>query len=74
MEGERLRPGLDELLAEADYIVTSAHFPQVGRDSHGTPHTGCLRAMGSHAKKVLYTLTHQGHQADTSHLHIVHNL
>lgn len=30
VEGERLRPGLDELLAEADYVVTSAHFPQVG--------------------------------------------
>ena len=28
MEAERLRPGLDELLDEADYIVTSAHFPQ----------------------------------------------
>jgi sugar/nucleoside kinase (ribokinase family) len=30
VEGERLRPGLDALLAEADYVVTSAHFPQVG--------------------------------------------
>jgi hypothetical protein len=30
VEGERLRPGLDELLKEADYVVTSAHFPQVG--------------------------------------------
>lgn len=29
VEGERLRPGLQELLAEADYVVTSAHFPQV---------------------------------------------
>ena len=28
VEGERLRPGLGELLAEADYVVTSAHFPQ----------------------------------------------
>jgi len=30
VEGERLRPGLQDLLAEADYVVTSAHFPQVG--------------------------------------------
>ncbi|KAI8465093.1 MAG: PfkB-type carbohydrate kinase [Monoraphidium minutum] len=28
VEGERLRPGLEDLLAEADYVVTSAHFPQ----------------------------------------------
>lgn len=26
-EGERLRPGLEDLLQEADYVVTSAHFP-----------------------------------------------
>lgn len=29
VEGERLRPGLQDLLAQADYVVTSAHFPQV---------------------------------------------
>lgn len=29
VEGERLRPGLDALLAAADYVTTSAHFPQV---------------------------------------------
>jgi len=29
VEAERLRPGLQDLLAEADYVVTSAHFPQV---------------------------------------------
>jgi hypothetical protein len=29
VEGERLRPGLDTLLLEADYVSTSAHFPQV---------------------------------------------
>jgi len=28
VEGERLRPGLDALLAAADYVTTSAHFPQ----------------------------------------------
>lgn len=28
VEAERLRPGLELLLAEADYIVTSNHFPQ----------------------------------------------
>ncbi len=28
VEAERLRPGLEVLLAEADYVVTSAHFPQ----------------------------------------------
>jgi sugar/nucleoside kinase (ribokinase family) len=27
VEGERLRPGLEDLLQEADYVVTSAHFP-----------------------------------------------
>jgi hypothetical protein len=31
VEAERLRPGLQDLLQEADYVVTSAHFPQVGR-------------------------------------------
>ena len=29
VEAERLRPGLNELLALADYVVTSATFPQV---------------------------------------------
>ena len=29
VEAERLRPTLDELLQEADYVCTSAHFPQV---------------------------------------------
>jgi hypothetical protein len=29
-EAERLRPGLELLLAEADYVVTSGHFPQAG--------------------------------------------
>lgn len=29
VEGERLRPGLQHLLQLADYVVTSAHFPQV---------------------------------------------
>ncbi|KAG2501376.1 hypothetical protein HYH03_001164 [Edaphochlamys debaryana] len=28
VEAERLRPGLEALLAEADFVVTSAHFPQ----------------------------------------------
>ncbi|EIE21663.1 PfkB-type carbohydrate kinase, partial [Coccomyxa subellipsoidea C-169] len=28
VEAERLRPGLNELLAHADYVVTSARFPQ----------------------------------------------
>lgn len=27
VEAERLRPGLDELLQEADFVVTSTHFP-----------------------------------------------
>lgn len=31
VEGERLRPGLEQLLAEADYVVTSAHFPQASQ-------------------------------------------
>lgn len=29
VEAERLRPGLNELLSEATYVVTSAHFPKV---------------------------------------------
>ena len=29
VEAERLRPHLEELLAEADYVSTSAKFPQV---------------------------------------------
>jgi len=35
VEAERLRPGLDELLGQADYIVTSAKFPRewTGKDS-----------------------------------------
>lgn len=28
VEAERLRPNLELLLAEADYVVTSANFPQ----------------------------------------------
>lgn len=28
VEAERLRPGLNELLAQADFVVTSASFPQ----------------------------------------------
>ena len=28
VEAERLRPGLNDLLAQADYVVTSAKFPQ----------------------------------------------
>ena len=29
VEAERLRPGLNDLLAHADYVITSAAFPQV---------------------------------------------
>ena len=29
VEAERLRPALEVLLQEADYVCTSAHFPQV---------------------------------------------
>ena len=29
VEAERLRPGLNDLLAHADYVITSASFPQV---------------------------------------------
>lgn len=35
VEAERLRPGLQDLLAEADYVVTSAHFPQVTASNSG---------------------------------------
>jgi hypothetical protein len=46
VEGERLRPGLQDLLQEADFVVTSAHFPQVGGSAcrkQGTLqcHTAC---------------------------------
>lgn len=49
VEGERLRPGLQELLAEADYVVTSAHFPQVrhiGNLSHAAPPPAVRGGMG----------------------------
>lgn len=29
VEAERLRPGLEDLLQEADFLSTSAHFPEV---------------------------------------------
>ena len=29
VEAERLRPHLEQLLPLADYVITSAHFPQV---------------------------------------------
>ena len=29
VEAERLRPGLNDLLAQADFVVTSANFPKV---------------------------------------------
>lgn len=35
VEAERLRPGLNELLAHADYVVTSAKFPQVMSECYG---------------------------------------
>ena len=31
VEAERLRPGLNDLLAHANYVITSATFPQVRR-------------------------------------------
>ena len=31
VEAERLRPGLNDLLAHADYVISSATFPQVRR-------------------------------------------
>lgn len=34
VEAERLRPNLEVLLNEADYVCTSAHFPQVRREVH----------------------------------------
>jgi hypothetical protein len=40
VEGERLRPGLEGLLAEADYVVTSAHFPQVRAGPKKAPKKG----------------------------------
>ena len=39
VEAERLRPNLEVLLGEADYVCTSAHFPQV---CHIHPHLGIL--------------------------------
>jgi Cys-tRNA synthase (O-phospho-L-seryl-tRNA:Cys-tRNA synthase) len=37
VEAERLRPGLELLMAEADYVVTSGHYPEdwTGEDSIG---------------------------------------
>ena len=36
VEGERLRPSLDELLSLADYVTMSASFPKVLRSSDCT--------------------------------------
>ena len=43
VEGERLRPGLDDLLAGADYVTTSAKFPQVRRVLELTVSGDCSR-------------------------------
>jgi sugar/nucleoside kinase (ribokinase family) len=42
VEAERLRPGLNELLSQADYVVTSARFPQVSSSAIRAP-TGNTR-------------------------------
>jgi sugar/nucleoside kinase (ribokinase family) len=51
VEGERLRPGLEALLAEADYVVTSAHFPQVRGALSGARACTC-RCMSRGRKDV----------------------
>lgn len=52
VEAERLRPGLELLLAEADYVVTSAHFPQdwTGRCARGTVYTPPSGQTGVHGR------------------------
>lgn len=49
VEAERLRPGLEGLLALADYVVTSAHFPQVCNVStlFRVPSTSTVQSCGT---------------------------
>ena len=42
VEAERLRPCLNRLLELADYVVTSAHFPQAALTRHPA-HTPCYQ-------------------------------
>lgn len=51
VECERLRPCLDTLAAHADYVTTSAHFPQVWRCA---AHAGRAHACGFGAAMGLH--------------------
>lgn len=62
VEAERLRPNLERLLEYADYVVTSAHFPQARsygacillHGSNGLAEMVCLGAMyAMHGEKEL---------------------
>jgi len=58
VEAERLRPGLEVLLREADYVVTSAHFP---RDWTGVDAVGSAMALMLHRlPRVQWVITTQG--------------
>lgn len=62
VEAERLRPGLDALLAQADYVVTSAHFPQqwTGEACLGDALLGTLARLPCRVRWVATTLGARG--------------
>lgn len=61
VEGERLRSGLDELLQEADYVVTSSGFPMAwtGQNCLGDALVSMLHQL-PRAKWIITTLGSQG--------------
>lgn len=61
VEAERLRPGLDILLQYADYVVTSAHFPQewTGKEHIGDAMVDILRSL-PYASWIITTLGSKG--------------
>jgi sugar/nucleoside kinase (ribokinase family) len=61
VEGERPRPGLDDLLAQADVVCTSAHFPKewTGKKTTGEALAALARRL-PRAKVLVTTLGAQG--------------
>jgi sugar/nucleoside kinase (ribokinase family) len=61
VEGERPRPGLDDLLAQADVVCTSAHFPKewTGKKTTGAGLAALARRL-PRAKVLVTTLGSQG--------------
>ncbi|BDA44908.1 probable ribokinase at N-terminal half [Coccomyxa sp. Obi] len=61
VEAERLRPGLNELLAHADYVVTSTRFPKAwtGEESLGDSLLSTFQRL-PHVRWMITTLGAQG--------------